>query len=103
MSESTLRGLASPQKTEHENDEFESTARLASEILSDLRLSTQVERALAATGYAALHALTVSMIAGVAVLSGRVGSYYLKQIAQATAETVPGLTQIRNEVVVRRS
>src|SRR5262249_42716335 len=100
MSESTLQGLASLQKSENENHEFENTARLVYEILDDLRLSAQVEHGLASTGYAALRSVVVSVNAGVAILRGRVGSYYLKQIAQAAAETVPGLIRVRNEVDV---
>lgn len=71
----------------------------------DERLTERVEGALRATGYGALRAVAVHATAGVVWLRGRVSSYYLKQVAQATALAVPGTHEIYNglEVVLPHS
>ena len=72
------------------------TASFMKQSREDRRLAERVERALRATGYGSLRAVVVSVSARVVILLGRVPSYYLKQIAQATALTVPGAHQIHN-------
>ena len=84
---------------EHPNEEkdaLQATAPLLTQSLEDHRLAERVERALRATGYGALRTVRVSVNARVVILGGRVSSYYLKQVAQATALAVPGAHQIRN-------
>jgi len=76
------------------------TAPLLPQSLEDHRLAERVERALCATGYGPLRTVRVSVNAGVVILEGRVSSYYLKQVAQATALTVPGTQRIRNDLDV---
>jgi len=73
--------------------------------LAALRLSLQVERALRSTGYLSLCRVDVRAHSGVITLRGRTPSYYLKQLAQATALGVTGVCEVRNEldVVSRRS
>lgn len=68
--------------------------------LEDLRLAERVERALCATGYGFLRAARVSVVARKVVLEGQVPSYYLKQVAQATALAVPGVHLVRNDLDV---
>ena len=68
----------------------------------DHRLAERVERALRATGYGALCTLRVSVHARAITLGGRVSSYYLKQVAQATVVAVSGAHEIRNELDVVR-
>ena len=63
-------------------------------------IAARVEQALRATGYLALRALRVSAIASVVQLEGTVSTYHLKQLAQATALSVPGVREVRNEVDV---
>ena len=78
---------------EHPTEEIhapQGTDRLQTQSLEDHRLAERVERALRATGYGAMRAVRVSVNARVVLLGGRVPSYYLKQLAQATALTVPG-------------
>ena len=96
-----LQGSAAPKQEVKDQDELDRTAELATEILVDHRLTTRVEHALSGTGYSALRGVVVSVNGGVAILKGRVGSYYLKQLAQATTEAVPGLSRVCNEVDVR--
>lgn len=72
------------------------------QCLEDQRLAERVENALRTTGYGALHTVRVSVHARVIILEGRVSSYYLKQIAQATALAIPGAHQIRNGLDVVR-
>ena len=78
----------------------QTTAPLLTQSLEDRCLAERVERALRATGYGALRTVRVSVNARVVILGGRVSSYYLKQVAQATALAVPGAHQIRNELDV---
>ncbi|MFO0820525.1 MAG: BON domain-containing protein [Pirellulales bacterium] len=71
--------------------------------LKDIRLADRVECALLATGYSALRNVRVTVDARIVVLGGQVSSYYLKQVAQATAQAVPGAHQIRNDLHVVHS
>jgi osmotically-inducible protein OsmY len=73
------------------------------EALEAPGLAERVARALRATGYPALRAVEVSAHGGLIVLHGRVPSYYLKQLAQAGALTVPGVQELRNDLEVVRS
>jgi osmotically-inducible protein OsmY len=68
----------------------------------DLCLAERVERALRATGYGALRGIAVTAHARFVILGGRVPSYYLKQVAQATALAVPGARHVRNDLDVDR-
>ena len=68
----------------------------------DLRLAEGVERALRATGYAPLRGIQVTAEARLVILAGRVPSYYLKQVAQATALSVLGVDLVRNDLEVGR-
>ena len=89
----TLPILPPCKHTDEEKHALQTTASLLTQSLEDRRL---VERALRATGYGSLRAVVVSVSAQVVILLGRVPSYYLKQIAQASALTVPGAHQIHN-------
>lgn len=66
----------------------------------DLHLARRVECALRATGYGALRYIEVAVQDRVAILKGRVPSYYLKQAAQTAALAVPGIHQIHNDLEV---
>jgi osmotically-inducible protein OsmY len=78
-------------------------AALLAQSLADLCLAERIEQALRATGYASLRAVEVSASGGVVILQGRVPTYYLKQLAQATVMEVPGVQELRNDVEVVRS
>jgi hypothetical protein len=92
----------SREPTGEENDPLEATALLWMNCVEDLDLAERVERALRATGYAPLRNVTVSVRARGVTLDGRVPSYYLKQVAQATALAVSGAHHIRNQLDVGR-
>lgn len=66
----------------------------------DPSLTERIERALQGTGFSALRAITVNVRDQLVILSGRVHSYHVKQIAQATILRVPGTQQIRNDLEV---
>jgi osmotically-inducible protein OsmY len=68
----------------------------------ELRLEERVGRALRATGYPPLRATDVAVREGLVILRGRVPSYYLKQIAQATVLAVPGVQELCNDLDVAR-
>jgi osmotically-inducible protein OsmY len=80
----------------------ESTAAILRESLEDLRLAERIERALLASGYGALRNIDVNVHARTVILEGQVPSYYLKQVAQATALAVPGTMQVVNALDVSR-
>ena len=75
---------------------------LATQCPEDLRLAERVQRALCATGYGQLRGLEVTARARHVILSGRVPTYFLKQLAQATALAVPGSRQVTNNLAVGR-
>jgi osmotically-inducible protein OsmY len=82
---------------------METTAIHVSEILEDLRLTRNIERTLQATGHLPLRDILVSCNGRVVILRGRVPTYYLKQIAQATAQSVLGVEELRNDLEVASS
>ena len=98
MSQSAM--LAPREHPTKEKHAPEATTPLLTQSLEDQNLAERVERALRTRGYWALHAVRVSVRARVVFLEGRVSSYYLKQLAQATALAVPGAHQIRNDLDV---
>ncbi|MBI1313966.1 BON domain-containing protein [bacterium] len=67
---------------------------------SDRRLREEIQHSLNATGYLALRHVTVHVSAGRAQLTGKVSSYYLKQVATTAAFAIRGVTTLRNELHV---
>jgi osmotically-inducible protein OsmY len=61
---------------------------------------SKIEQALRATAYAPLRTLQVRVAEGLAILRGPVPSYYLKQVAQAVALGVTGISDVHNELDV---
>jgi osmotically-inducible protein OsmY len=90
------------KRTGEETDAVRGTALLLQQSQEDCRLAERVERALRATGYGALRGIKVTVHARYIILGGRVPSYYLKQVAQATALAVPGARHVRNDLDVDR-
>jgi len=62
------------------------------------RLSEQIIQVLRGTGYLSLRDLDIFAAEGFVILRGRVPSYYLKQVAQATVLGLPGVDDVRNEL-----
>jgi osmotically-inducible protein OsmY len=85
---------------DQENDTFQQPTSLETESREDLHLASSVARALHATGYGTLRNIELIVQARVVTLTGRVPSYYLKQVAQTAALNVPGIHQIRNDLEV---
>lgn len=90
------------KQPDEEKDILPTNAPLALQNLEDACLAERVKRALRATGYGALRGVVISVSGRVVLLLGRVPSYHLKQIAQATARAVPGAHQIHNGLEVVR-
>jgi hypothetical protein len=63
-------------------------------------LADKVRSALANTGYTWLRRVLVTTSSGSIVLSGTVPNYFLKQQAQITVLAVPGVVEMRDELVV---
>lgn len=68
--------------------------------MTDHGLVQRVQIALRGKGVSALRGITVVVDDQHVILSGRVGSFYLKQIAQTTVQTVLDSQRIRNELEV---
>jgi len=66
----------------------------------DPTLAERVERTLCAAGYSRLRSLEVSVRDHFVILQGLVPTYYLKQLAQELALSVPGVHGVRNAVEV---
>jgi osmotically-inducible protein OsmY len=98
MSQSETLPMREPPTTEKRAPE--ANLPLLTQYLEDQQLAERVERALRARGYWGLHSVRVSVNTRVVLLEGQVSSYYLKQLAQATALAVPGAHQIRNDLEV---
>lgn len=81
-------------------DAFEQPASPQAESREDLQLAGRVERALNAAGYMPLRKIEVFVQARMVTLTGRVPSYYLKQVAQTAALGVPGIHQLQNDLDV---
>ena len=62
--------------------------------LPDLR------QALRRTGHAELSMIDVTLHGGRVSLNGRVSSFYLKSLAQTSVQSLPGVTEVQNEVRV---
>ena len=92
------------QPTRRHFDEESEAHKKAAPMLGhsgdDTRLAEQVERALRSTGYGPLRNVAISAFERIVILQGRVHSYHLKQVAQETALTVPGVHMIRNDLEV---
>lgn len=63
-------------------------------------VQSQATQALQQSSHPGLRNLTVQESAGTIVISGRVTSYYLKQLAQETIMPVRGECQLLNRVTV---
>ena len=72
----------------------------ASSACSPLSLSADIERALRATRYSALRGVDIVVNSGVVFLTGRMPSYHMKQLGQATAMRMPGVFDVCNELDV---
>jgi osmotically-inducible protein OsmY len=89
------------QQPDHEgNDPLPETTVLLAHSLLDMDLAERVERALRATGYSPLRAVEVAVRDRRVLLSGRVPSYYMKQIAQSAVLAVPGVGELCNDLDV---
>jgi hypothetical protein len=68
--------------------------------LARLETGRQAEKRLHGSDYHALQQVRCSFDGGVLVLTGRLPSYYLKQMAQETVATLPGIVQVVNAIEV---
>lgn len=59
-----------------------------------------VQEALRLTGYRELRCLQVECSDNAVTISGRVPTYYLKQLAQCAVQEVPGIDRVHNEIHV---
>jgi osmotically-inducible protein OsmY len=73
----------------------------ADDDADDSPLILEIERALRATGYMPLRNLRVLRQGRLVILQGQVATYHMKQLAQATAQSVAGVGRVENEVDVR--
>jgi len=70
--------------------------------MEDIRLAERFARALRATGRGPLLYAGVTVTPRIVSLEQEVPSYFLKQVAQAAALSVPGVRHVRNGLKVGR-
>ncbi len=75
-------------------------SRSSSPETADQHLNARIHRALILTGQFPLRNIRVAANDGHVSLAGRLPSFYLKQLAQAAALTVPGVESLDNQLVV---
>ncbi len=63
-------------------------------------LALQAERCLRSSPYLALRNIVCDSEEGIIVLKGCLPSYYLKQLAQATVNSLAGVTHVVNQIEV---
>lgn len=66
-------------------------------------LCQRVERRVRSNGVTALRGVTCELHQGNLTLRGQVPTYYLKQLAQATASQIEGAEQLVNAIAVENS
>lgn len=67
----------------------------------DARLDRSVRRSLEDTGYRPLRCIDCRVSRGVVVLSGRVPSWYMKQVAQTVVQKIDAVDVVENRLQVR--
>lgn len=68
---------------------------------SDGQLAAEAYRALIGTGRAPLLEVSVEVEKGTVILSGRVPTYYMKQLAQQVVLSLDGVEYLDNQVTVQ--
>lgn len=68
---------------------------------TDAQLRDSVQQALQQSGYAELGNLEIDVDDGRVTLSGRVSSYYLKQVAQSRSLGLDGVRLLSNRVTIQ--
>jgi len=94
--------LPARQRSDGDKRENITAVSLDLESQKDRRLAEQVVFALTATGYGSLRTVEVAAFGGAVFLSGRVPSYYMKQVAQEIAMQVAGVREVSNTIEVIR-
>jgi osmotically-inducible protein OsmY len=92
--------LPSGDRTGREEEALRLTAARLAQSVEDLRLAERVQGTLRSTGYRELGNTDVTVQTGVVKLTGRVSSYFLKQLAQTAVQGVTGIQRIQNDLVV---
>lgn len=67
----------------------------------DESIRVAIERGLRRASFVGLRNVVAEVTEGRVVLDGEVSTYYLKQVAQSTAQRVDGVVAVENRVVVR--
>ena len=80
--------------------QFESMTSRSRRHLDPQTIQAAIQQALHLAGYGELRRVQVECDGESVTISGRVPTYYLKQLAQNIALDVPGIEHIRNELDV---
>jgi osmotically-inducible protein OsmY len=96
----SLPSLSPIEHAAEEKDACLETVRQPAPSREDLGLAERVERDLRATGYGSLRAVEATVSGRLVILTGRVPSYYMKQLAQTIAIKVAGVHELLNQVQV---
>lgn len=80
--------------------EAKDSADVALKSIATADIVNQIEQALRKTGYLSFRNLHVRVVGTVAILRGRVPSYYLKQKALTVTFTIVGIDNVQNDLDV---
>lgn len=95
--------LLNPPSRERRRLEQEHTAHAhQSRSLADLALTRRIQEKLRQSPYRRLHMVSAEVQGGVAVLSGRVPSFHVKQVASCLLSDLEGLRRVENRLEVMK-
>lgn len=75
-------------------------ANIAPASLANAELRERIDQALRVTGYLPLRDVGVIVAEGLVILRGSVPSYHLKQVALEVVRSVPGVSDVRDDLKV---
>jgi len=82
-------------------DDMNSTTDMSQDRGADFdRFSKPFYQALSSVGYQQLTGIECSVVDDIIVLTGKLDSFYLKQVAQSVAIKIPGVRSVKNEIEV---
>ncbi len=79
---------------------FDAITSITPQCRNPQAIQAAIQGALDLTGHGELHRIHAEFDDGALTITGQVPTYYLKQLAQNVALTVPGIEQIHNELHV---
>lgn len=90
-----------PASIAHVNGQMQTDfANIAPASLANAELRERIDQALRVTGYLPLRDVGVIVAEGLIILRGRLPSYHLKQVALEVVRSVPGVSEVHDDLKV---